>query len=70
MRFDVETISKATTGLAIAQTATLRFDVETISKATKFFENISVNPLRFDVETISKATAGQIVFLVSCCGLM
>ena len=34
LRFDVETISKATILTNIRQTFRLRFDVETISKAT------------------------------------
>ena len=34
LRFDVETISKATDCTSILETFVLRFDVETISKAT------------------------------------
>ena len=34
LRFDVETISKATQSVALACVSRLRFDVETISKAT------------------------------------
>ena len=34
LRFDVETISKATTQLELNSCSELRFDVETISKAT------------------------------------
>ena len=35
LRFDVETISKATQGVNTPITEVLRFDVETISKATQ-----------------------------------
>ena len=41
LRFDVETISKATFLSSIASTSELRFDVETISKATRWEQNIN-----------------------------
>ena len=36
LRFDVETIYKATNAMIINTSARLRFDVETIYKATKY----------------------------------
>ena len=70
LRFDVETISKATFLPDSQHRAQLRFDVETISKATHARNNGCVQPLRFDVETISKATVCFIFASSICCGLM
>ena len=57
LRFDVETISKATKYTNMVTIKALRFDVETISKATIGEETRPLLELRFDVETISKATS-------------
>ena len=70
LRFDVETISKATFGVKRLSCCSLRFDVETISKATLLRQNNYRTALRFDVETISKATLLVVLVKVSRCGLM
>ena len=70
LRFDVETISKATRGVGLVLILTLRFDVETISKATKQHRDMVENMLRFDVETISKATPAVTRLPAVSCGLM
>ena len=70
LRFDVETISKATNEIIIISANRLRFDVETISKATTYGFLRGVDELRFDVETISKATVKPDNTHISSCGLM
>ena len=70
LRFDVETISKATCGDFTDMGTELRFDVETISKATHPIAISNPPLLRFDVETISKATYWRAKNAVTCCGLM
>ena len=70
MRFDVETIYKATYVSFSIQMDVLRFDVETIYKATTRAEHIIGNMLRFDVETIYKATKINQLIRVRRCGLM
>ena len=56
LRFDVETIYKATATFLFCSSAQLRFDVETIYKATSYRNQAHGKELRFDVETIYKAT--------------
>ena len=70
MRFDVETINKATVEGGRTFPPMLRFDVETINKATINWDIAWVAQLRFDVETINKAT--QIISnnIMFSCGLM
>ena len=70
LRFDVETIYKATGGLLLLRPLLLRFDVETIYKATETDRARLVFLLRFDVETIYKATLFLDVIYRSSCGLM
>ena len=70
LRFDVETISKATMRAVKLTALKLRFDVETISKATDALKKYGHGQLRFDVETISKATKQKNYDNNKCCGLM
>ena len=56
LRFDVETIYKATKAIKKWGNIELRFDVETIYKATVLAKRSPSGRLRFDVETIYKAT--------------
>ena len=70
MRFDVETISKATETPSSRRSRKLRFDVETISKATIADAIADTSGLRFDVETISKATEILLIIQLPSCGLM
>ena len=70
LRFDVETISKATFVLITKNVHKLRFDVETISKATLLIVAKQYMQLRFDVETISKATNNDVSGKAFGCGLM
>ena len=70
LRFDVETIYKATVSMVLRLLSRLRFDVETIYKATREHHLILTISLRFDVETIYKATEMWKAIIGGCCGLM
>ena len=70
LRFDVETINKATFLPFLLRFFGLRFDVETINKATFLPFLLRFFGLRFDVETINKATVDYVDLNVLRCGLM
>ena len=70
LRFDVETIYKATVKSELAAITELRFDVETIYKATSSLTRLRTSALRFDVETIYKATPFVLSIFIVGCGLM
>ena len=70
LRFDVETIYKATQSNIATRVFKLRFDVETIYKATLKPAFSRRARLRFDVETIYKATTYCLPTHQHGCGLM